>query len=101
MHNLAETKKVPNFFILEEMLKKCFDLEVKRYAFAKTMVFDQGRKKFVGKMEYFKEECEKTAKITLEVVKIFKGNDSKMTREWEEKFQNFENWFINDLESLE
>ena len=101
MHDLAESKKVPKDFILNEMLKKCFDLEVKGYAFTKNLVFELGKKKFAGKMEYFKEECQKTAKITFEAVKIFKGQDSKLTREWEEKFHDFETWFLNNLESLE
>ena len=101
MHGLAESKKVPKDFILNEMLKKCFDLEVKGYAFTKNLVFELGKTKFASKMEYFKEECKITAKITFEAVKIFKGQDSKLTREWEEKFQNFETWFLNNLESLE
>ena len=97
LHSLAESKKVPKFFISDEMLKKCFDLEVKRYAFAKKMVFDQGKQKFASKMKYFKGECEKMAKITYQVVKIFLGNDSTLTSEWEGRFQSFDDWFKKQI----
>ena len=56
-----------------------------------------GKNEFVGKVEHFKGECEKVAKITLQMVKILNGNDSELTREWKERSENFETWFKNNV----
>ena len=102
MINLAESKKAPKWFIFLEIILDWFQIEVNRYKFAKGLVSDMSKQKFVDKMEYFKGkmesfkgECEKLAKITLQIVQTIKGNDSQLTREWKEKYENFENWFKN------
>ena len=95
MYNLAENKKASKTFILAEISFECFASAVYGYNVAKKLVFDMGRKEFVGKLEYFKEECEKLAKNTLQMVKTYRGNDSEVTRMWEKWSQNIENWFKN------
>ena len=89
MFKLAENKKAPTGFMITMILEKWFDLEAKRYRFAKVS------KESVGKMEYFKGECEKLAKITHQMAKTIYGNDSKFTRDCKERYENFENWFKN------
>ena len=69
--------------------------EVNRYRFAKTLVSTLGKKEFVGKMEIFKGECQKLAKISLPIVKTIYGDDSNFSREWKDRYENFENWFKN------
>ena len=95
MFDLAEKKKAPKQFIYNKVLAQWFDLEVKRYWFVKDLVFDMGKKELVGKMEYFKGECQKLAKITFQMIKTLHENDSIWAREWKEKSENFENWFQN------
>ena len=51
--------------------------------------------------EIFGEECKKVAKIALEMVKIIKGNNSKLTTEWKERYENFENWSKNAGDSFD
>ena len=95
MFNLAENKKAPKFFIFARILTKWFHLEANRYRFAKTLVIAKGKKEFVGKMEIFKGECQKLAKISLPIVKTIYGDDSNFSREWKDRYENFENWFKN------
>ena len=95
MFDLAENKKAPKCFIYNMILTKWFHLEANRYRFAKTLATSKGKKEFVGKMGIFKVECEILAKISLQIAKLIFGDDSNFSREWEEKYKNFENWFKN------
>ena len=98
MYNLAENKKAPKCFIIEMILIEWFNLEVKRYKFAKDLVHNMAHvskhvreiKEFVNKMEYFKGECGKLAKVTLQMVKTVKGDDSNWAREWKEKCEEIQ-----------
>ena len=88
MYNLAENKKAPKRFIYNKIIVEWFNLEVNRYWIVKD---------FPKKRTLFKRECEELAKITFQMVKTLYGNDSKLTREWKEKSENFENWFKNEF----
>ena len=93
---LAENKKAPKAFILIKILAPWFKLETIKYEVAKHLVSDD-----MGKMEYFKGECKKLAKIAFQMVKTIRGNDSKLTREWKERYENFENWSKNAGDSFD
>ena len=45
-----------------------------------------------GKMEYFKEECEKFSKIGLLIAKMCLGQEHFVTKDWKERNEDFENW---------
>ena len=96
MHDLAEIKKAPKSFILAIILTKWFQAEILRLEMAKNLESDMAARK-----EYFGGECKKLAKIALQMVKIIKGNGSKLTREWKERYENFENWSENAPDSFD
>ena len=93
---VAENKKAPRSFILISIITKWFQVELLRYEMAKHLESDMA-----GRREIFGEECKKVAKIALEMVKIIKGNDSKLTREWKERYENFEDWSKNAGDSFD
>jgi len=80
MYNLAENKKAPKIFIIYQILIKWNVLEDTRH-----------RMELFGKMEYFKGEREKLAKLILQMVKILSGEDSPSARKWKEKCDEIQN----------
>merc|ERR1712150_141226 len=103
MIKLAENKKAPKWFIYKNIIIKWFELEYNcRYGYTKEMIadydrygdYDIERKELVDKMEYFKGECEKLAKIITSILKIIEPDSAKI---WQERVrsENFDSWFKN------
>ena len=95
MYNLAENKKAPKIFIIYQILIKWYNLEIGNYIMDKLPSFHGSAPHANfwqnGKMEYFKGEREKLAKLTLQMVKIVSGEDSPSAREWKEKCDKIQN----------
>ena len=104
MYNLAENKNAPKIFIIYEILIRWYDLEIDRYnstmdrllSFHGSTPHANGprRMELFGKMEYFKGEREKLAKLILQMVKIVSGEDSPSAREWKEKCDEIQKLWI-------
>ena len=114
MYTLAKSKKAPKLTILNEILEKAFLDAVAGYTVAKFLVFVAVKKPtcvkekyhedrgglFFGKMEYFKQECDKLSKAGHQISKMCYGKEHDMFKEWKERNHDFENWHNNVLRSL-
>ena len=92
MYNLAENKKTTKGFITANIIPEWWYQEINRYGIAKQMVYERGMQEFLVKMEYFKGECIKLAKIVYELELTSTGKDSKDTKKWKERYEDFDNW---------
>ena len=87
MYNLAKNKKAPIPFIYDILKKACGE-GINGYLLAAAWFLD-------GKMEYFKQECEKLSKIGYQIAKMHNGQEHPKTKEWKKINQDFENWARN------
>ena len=92
MYNLAIKKKATKGFITEIIIPEWWYLEINRYGIAQQYVYERGIKEFVVKMEYFKGECLKLAKIVFEMELTVNGKNSKDAKKWKERYEDFDNW---------
>ena len=97
MYNLAKKKIAPKLFILRHIIEKAFMQGVTGYEFA-SLDFSCFQKNY-DKMEYFKSECEKLSMVGYQIAKMCYGREGKMTKEWKERNQDFENWCKTFLKS--
>ena len=85
MYKIAKDKRAPKLFIVELLNKGCM-AGVQGYLSAK-MIHD------FGKMEYFREEIQKLARVAEHIAILTLGRESPTAREWKERNKNFEKWF--------
>ena len=114
MYTLAKSKKATKITILNQILENAFLDALAGYTVAKVRVFLAEKKPpyveekshedieglFFGKMEYFKQECDKLSKAAHQMSKMCYGKEHDMFKEWKERNQDFENWHNNVLRSL-
>ena len=58
-----------------------------------------GRNRFGGisdDMEYFKQECQHFSQVGYKLSKIISGENSTLTKDWRERYHNFEKWIKQD-----
>ena len=89
MYNLAKKKKAPKSFI-HNILHTA--LEYAASGLSAAMV-----QKDLGKLKYFKGECENLAKVGLQIAKMCLGPENTKIKEWKEVNQDFDNWVERNL----
>ena len=87
MYTLAQIKKPSRFLrspyhVLND-INSGFFAGVRGYNYAKDE-FD------FENMEYFKEECQKFSQVGYKLSKIISGENSTLTKDWQERYHNFE-----------
>ena len=87
--NLAKKKKAPKSFI-HNILHTA--LEYAASGLSAAMV-----QKDLGKLKYFKGECENLAKVGLQIAKMCLGPENTKIKEWKEVNQDFDNWVERNL----
>ena len=106
MYTLAKSKKASKITILNEILENAFLDAVYGYTVANLLVFVAEKKPtcvekkyhedreglFFGKMEYFKQECDKLSKAGFQMSKMCYGKEHDKFKEWKERNQDFETW---------
>ena len=91
MYTLAQIKKPSRF------LRSPYHVlnDIDSGFFAGVRGYNYARDKFdLDNMEYFKEECQKLSKIGFNLSEIISGigSDSSLTKDWKERYCNFEQW---------
>ena len=84
---MARNKKAPKTFIYG-ILAKAFEYGCLGFLPA---VHQKNR----GKVEYFKEECRKLSKVGYQIAKLVYGKEESLTKDWKERNEDFDTWFLN------
>ena len=86
-----QVKKPKNLLQLDNRLSMSFP---SGYGFARQQMNPT-------KMEYFKRECRKFSKIGHQVAKMCFGEEHISTKEWKERYEEFDKWFECHKESFD
>ena len=85
MYNLARNKKAEKPFMI--------DLLVTSVNYALIGYIGATLQDNYGKRDYFKEEFVKLSKVGYQISKLAFGEETLLTKDWKEGFEDFDNWF--------